>query len=160
MSLLAFVMWLVMMQQENNGTIDSVLHFNTELPRTFTICGKSGCGAEPPLVTVSLEDGKATFGPKFTQDEASRVFWTNLAYQAPCKKAQTITGHASPSWPDHVEVNSRLWRAIEEHCVAVLTEKHVEKRPVATYGQPLPEVSKDGEEIIHVPEQTLKLRCK
>ena len=85
------------------------------------------------------------------------VMWLAMMQQ---EKTQTITGHASPSWPDHVEVNSLLWRAIEQHCVAVLTEKHVEKRPVATYGQPLPEVSKDGEEIIHVPEQTLKLRCK
>ena len=57
-------------------------------------------------------------------------------------------------------VSQEFWREVEKHCVAVLTEKHVEKIPVATYGQPLPEVSKDGEEIIQVPEQTLKLRCK
>ena len=66
--------------------------------------------------------------------------------------------YGSPS--ERVVISQEFWREVEKHCVAVLTEKHVEKRPVATYGQPLPEVSKDGEEIIHVPEQTLKLRCK
>ena len=149
MSLLGFVMWLVMMQQENNGTTDSVAQFNNRPPDTLTICGTSGCVAEPPLVTISLEDGKATFGPKFTQDEASRVFWTTLVHNGLL---------------DRVVISQEFWREVEKHCVAVLTEKHVEKRPVATYGEPtygepLQEV-KDGEEIIHVPEQTLKLRCK
>jgi hypothetical protein len=32
------------------------------------------------LVTISLTDGSVTFGPNFTQDEASRVFW--LAVEA------------------------------------------------------------------------------
>lgn len=31
-----------------------------------------------PLVTIRLKDGLATFGPNFTQDEASRVFWQVL----------------------------------------------------------------------------------
>ena len=78
------------------------------------------------------------------------VMWLVMMQEKP----KFVYGSSSPS------VSQEFSREVEKHCVAVLTEKHVEKRPVATYGQPLPEVSKDGEEIIHVPEQTLKLRCK
>ena len=53
-----------------------------------------------------------------------------------------------------------FWRMVENHCVAVLTEKHDEKIPTATFGGPMPEMDNQGNEIIHVPEQTLKLRCK
>lgn len=61
---------------------------------------------------------------------------------------------------------------IEQHCVAVLTEAHVEKVTRGSIGfDPPQEVDKDGNvpeqtlkmngnEIRHVPEQTLKLRCK
>jgi hypothetical protein len=61
--------------------------------------------------------------------------------------------------PNKLIIAPEFWREIETHCVAVLTEAHVEERPVATYGDIPPEV-RDGKAIIHVPEQTLKLRCK
>jgi len=51
----------------------------------------------------------------------------------------------------------QFWELMEQHCVAVLTEAHTEK--VESGGLSY-EVDKEGNEIRHVPEQTLKLRCK
>lgn len=50
---------------------------------------------------------------------------------------------------------------IEANCVAVLIEAHTEKlNPGGVSFDPLYEVDKDGNRIMHVAEQTLKLRCK
>jgi hypothetical protein len=48
---------------------------------------------------------------------------------------------------------------VENNCVAVLTEAHEEKRPLMSGGGPMWPVV-NGEEIVQVPEQTLKIKCK
>lgn len=53
---------------------------------------------------------------------------------------------------------SYFWHEIETHCVAVLTEEHTEKIPIISDGMPQNPIV-NGEEILHIPEQTLKLRC-
>lgn len=50
-------------------------------------------------------------------------------------------------------------RMLEVHCVAVLTEAHVEKLPTIRLDDQMPEIV-DGYYIVHVPEKTAKLRCK
>jgi hypothetical protein len=74
-------------------------------------------------------------------------------------KSATIQTSGSALFNEKLIISPEVWREIESHCVAVLTEAHVEERPVATYGDIAPEV-RDGKAIIHVPEQTLKLRCQ
>lgn len=53
-----------------------------------------------------------------------------------------------------------FWRMVESHCVAVLAEAHIEKHPTILFDDRMPEMDNQGNYIVHVPEQTLKLRCK
>lgn len=35
------------------------------------------------LVTIHLDDGRIEYGPKYTPDEAAKVFWEALSYHMP-----------------------------------------------------------------------------
>jgi hypothetical protein len=51
-----------------------------------------------------------------------------------------------------------FWQMIEQHCAAVLVEDHVEAT-ATTYGSIAP-IYVEPPSVVHVPEKTLRLRCK
>lgn len=57
-----------MSQDSFEGEVASLSFYHQ--PQTIVI----GAGA----VTIQLDTGKCAFGENFTQDEASRIFWTSL----------------------------------------------------------------------------------
>lgn len=65
------------------------------------------------------------------------------------------------STPSHGQQRDATAVYVETHCVAVLTEAHVEKISNDWIAHDRPyEIDQQGNQIVHIPEQTLKLRCK
>lgn len=94
-------------------------------------------------------------------------FFVALAWAATQKKPDTVLtrqasdGSYSEPGPTFIDTSKPdLWRMIENHCVAVFTEAHIEKTPSIGFNDHVPEMDGEGNYITRVPEQTLKLRCK
>lgn len=98
------------------------------------------------------------YSPVFTpgfQPMASGIF-NGIDNPQVAATTETFDG---PTWVD--TSRPEFWKMVEAHCVAVLSEKRVEKIPTMSIGFEAPhEIDDQGNEIVHVPEVTLKLRCQ
>lgn len=104
------------------------------------------------LAVVAL----AGFAMWMARNESPSTFRVEMTAHAQ-KPTESIsaTGEGGPLTVISGEKQLSAW--IEQHCVAVLTEKHDEYRSTAKgsehpiYVEPAP--------VVHIPEQALKLRC-
>lgn len=105
------------------------------------------------------------------------TIWTTRN-QPPSTLRLELTAHAQKPEPRQIEDNEVLgvkvdrqrtvlfvvppdfWAQVEQHCVAVLTEKLNENPPTISFSHPLLEMDEKGNAVAHIPEQTLKLRCQ
>lgn len=117
---------------------------------------------------VSIEQERSWEQPARRTRQDSLVKWgcVFLAVAILLVLGLVATSHSQdssyppPGASNAVSFTPYAWHLIETHCVAVLTEAHIEKRPLTSSGDPLFEIDGQGSQIVHVPEQTLKLRCK
>ena len=72
----------------------------------------------------------------------------------------TVLVLAAILWAAAREQDRPLAHFIEDNCVAVLAEAHTEKNPAIGWSGNTPETDGQGNYIVHIPERTLKLRCK